>query len=102
MPYYQTISYHQAAALLHSGHCRIVDVREPEEYLAGHLNGAINIPLHTLTRRAPLLLPSRGRPILVYCAEAARSLPAVQVLSYMGYTQLYQLRGGYCAGLRFL
>lgn len=95
MPYYQTISAAEARQLLtmHRS-CRILDIREPDEFASGHIPGAINIPLHSVSRRAPILLPSRRLPLLVCCQTGARSLPAVQVLSVMGYQNLYELRGG--------
>lgn len=95
MPYYQTISHHQAWQLLGSRYgYRVLDVREPDEFAAGHIPGAINIPLHTVARRTPMLIPNRRRPIIVCCGTGARSLPAVQVLAAIGYTNLYNLHGG--------
>lgn len=96
MPYYyQTISCQQAWQLIHSRYgCRILDVRNPDEFADGHIRGAINLPLYSITHRAAALCPCRRRPILVYCGSGARSLPAVQVLSVMGYTNLYNLRTG--------
>ena len=74
--------------------CRILDVRDPEEYAKGHLLGAINVPLHQIGRKVPYLMPNRYKPLLVYCGSGARSLPAVQVLSVMGYQNLYNLYKG--------
>lgn len=92
--YYQTITQQAAQRLIAGGRVRILDVRDAEEYESGHLPGAIHIPLYQITRKAPLLLPSRQRPLLVYCGSGARSLPAVQVLSVMGYSHLYNLGEG--------
>lgn len=95
MRFYQMISQDEARRLMHERYgCRILDVREPEEFAGGHLPGAVNIPLYAVSRKAPLLMPSRKRPLMVYCGSGARSLPAVQVLSVMGYQNLYNLCGG--------
>ncbi len=74
--------------------CRILDVRDADEFAAGHLPGAVNVPLHQVGRKVPYLMPNRSRPLLVYCGSGARSLPAVQVLSVMGYRNLYNLQNG--------
>ena len=93
--YYRNVDQRAAQRLIADGCCcRILDVREPEEYEQGHLPGAINVPLHQITRKVPKLMPSRQRPLLVYCGSGARSLPAVQVLACMGYGNLYNLQGG--------
>ncbi|MCI8632020.1 MAG: rhodanese-like domain-containing protein [Lachnospiraceae bacterium] len=95
MPYYQTISCQQAWQLIHSRYgCRILDVRDPAEFAEGHIRGAVNIPLHSVPHRASALFPGRRQPLLVYCGSGARSLPAAQVLSVMGYTRIYNLRDG--------
>ena len=112
MQYYQNIDYGAARRLMAEGQwagrqrgfygkavrtgsaCRILDVRDPEEYAAGHLAGAINVPLYQVGRKVPYLMPNRQRPLLVYCGSGARSLPAVQVLSVMGYRNLYNLYKG--------
>lgn len=100
--YYQNIDAFAAQRLISDGYggrnarpfCRILDVREPEEFERGHLPGAINVPLHQVGRKVPYLMPNRKMPLLVCCGSGARSLPAVQVLSVMGYTNLYNLEKG--------
>jgi rhodanese-related sulfurtransferase len=61
----------------------IVDVRERDEYLAGHVPGARLIPLGELTERAAEL-PRDGR-LHVICASGTRSLQAAQWLAAAGY-----------------
>ena len=95
MLYYRNVDQAAAWRLITGGYgCRILDVRDPEEYEKGHLPGAINVPLHQITKRVPYLMPNRRRPLLVYCGSGARSLPAAQVLSVMGYGNLYNLQRG--------
>ena len=45
----------------------VLDVLSPEAYTAAHLPGALNIPAGALRDRAPVELPDRRRPIVVYC-----------------------------------
>jgi rhodanese-related sulfurtransferase len=54
--------------------CCIVDVREPHEYAAGHIPGAINLPL---SRFAPANLP-KDRPVILVCQAGGRSAKALQ------------------------
>lgn len=95
MRYYQNIDAFAAQRLIRgSRFCRILDVRDPAEFAAGHLPGAVNVPLHQIGRKVPYLMPNRRWPLIVYCGSGARSLPAVQVLSVMGYNNLYNLQKG--------
>ncbi len=68
-----------------------VDVRTPEEYDAGHVPGAVNIPYDQMARRYAELGPP-GTPLLLYCHSGRRSGIAVQVLKDKGYTRLYDLQ----------
>lgn len=95
MRYYQNIDAFAAQRLIRgSRFCRILDVRDPAEFAAGHLPGAVNVPLYQIGRKVPYLMPNRRWPLIVYCGSGARSLPAVQVLSVMGYSNLYNLQKG--------
>ena len=75
----------------------IVDVREPEEYAAGHIEGAVNIPLRELMRHLDELPDSRTAPILVYCHSQKRATHALVILHELGYLKAYNLQGGYAA-----
>ncbi len=65
----------------------LVDVRSPGEFAAGHVAGAINLPLDQLADNVARALPDLHQPLLVYCLSGARSGVAVQWLQQMGYTQ---------------
>ncbi len=70
----------------------VVDVREPEEYRAGHLPGAILLPLRELIERAPDL--PRDRRILLVCRSGRRSGRALHWLIEMGFQHVFNLKGG--------
>ncbi|KAA3623265.1 MAG: rhodanese-like domain-containing protein [Proteobacteria bacterium] len=74
---------------------QLVDVRSWQEFAAGALEGAVNLPLHTLPVRHQEL--DRSRPVLLYCVSGARSRQAAYYLSRQGFDEVYDL-GGY-AGL---
>ena len=63
----------------------IIDVRSPGEFAAGHVAGAINLPLDVLAEQAATALPSRDTPLLLYCLSGARSGVGVQWLLSQGY-----------------
>ena len=69
---------------------RLVDVRTAREFAAGHLPGAVNIPLHELDRRTREL-GSKERPIVVYCLSGHRSQRARAVLAADGFSAVHDL-----------
>ena len=69
----------------------IIDVRQPDEYRAGHINGAKLIPLNELRQRMAEL--PKDTDILCVCASGSRSGAAVRQLSGAGYNA-FNLRGG--------
>lgn len=71
----------------------VLDVRTEEEYVTGHLNGAILLPVDELSpERVQAALPDRDRAVLVYCRSGARSGRAAERLRALGY-QVYDLGG---------
>ena len=71
----------------------IIDVRTAEEFAAGHIDGAINLPVDQVGEqitRVKGLKP--GSTLLVYCRSGRRSAAAVQILQQRGYTRV--LDGG--------
>jgi rhodanese-related sulfurtransferase/rubrerythrin len=75
-----------------AGDYQLVDVRQPKEYEAAHLPGAIFIPLATLPDRAHEL--SKDTPTIAYCAVGGRSLAASQFLAGQGFSKVYNMAGG--------
>ena len=69
---------------------RLVDVRTPEEFAAGHIEGAVNIPVQDLPARMDEL-GRKDEPIVVYCRSGARSGSAKRTLESAGYTNVFDL-----------
>ena len=88
------ISAEEAQVLMAQG-VKVLDVREPDEFAAGHLPGALNIPRGVLEFRGPALLQDRESALVVYCKTGARSVLATRVLNLMGYGQAVCLVGGF-------
>jgi len=72
----------------------IIDVRSRREFKESNLNGAINIPLPEVKRNIEKYVQNKQRRILVCCEYGIRSKQAVEILENIGYTQVYNLKGG--------
>jgi len=73
----------------------VLDVRTPEEFAAGHVPGAINIPHTELAARVAELDGARDSDIVVYCRTGKRSGEALGVLEKSGFKRLLHLQGDY-------
>jgi rhodanese-related sulfurtransferase len=71
----------------------LVDVRDPEEWIGGHIPGARLIPLAEL-RADPETHLARGKPIVFVCAKGVRGLQAAKLADRFGYEPVYNLDGG--------
>ena len=71
----------------------ILDVRSPEEYAAGHIPHAINIPMDDFGEEAPRELPDRNQTIFVYCVKGIRSMNVANRLAHMGYKNIVEMGG---------
>lgn len=89
-------------AMLDAGEHLILDVREPDEFAAGHIPSAMNVPRGRLEIAADHEHPDRDerlwdrrRKILCYCGGGTRSLLAARTLQRMGFLEALSLKGGY-------
>jgi rhodanese-related sulfurtransferase len=75
----------------------VIDVREPGEYLAGHLPGSVNIPRGVLEFKIGdnATLANKDLPIVLYCKTGGRAALAAVNLQRMGYQQVRSLSGGF-------
>ena len=74
----------------------LLDVRQPEEYQAGHLEGAFNVPIRELSQNLDLL-PDLSADIVVICKGGGRATLAATTLGVLGYQNVRILKGGYDA-----
>ena len=66
-----------------------IDVREPFEYAASHVQGALNIPPQQLMAGAtPLANVPKDAPLVLYCRSGSRSNTSIHILQRLGYTNL--------------
>jgi phage shock protein E len=69
----------------------LIDVRTPDEFASGYIDGAVNISVQTLPDR--LSEVPRDKPVIVYCHSGNRSAQAASILSKAGYTNVYDMGG---------
>lgn len=72
----------------------IVDVREAEEYVKGHIANAKNIPLSQLEERLPQTVKNKALPVIMVCEKGARAVRAEQQAKKLGYEKAQALAGG--------
>ncbi len=73
-----------------------VDVRQPKEYKAGHIQGAISVPYDKIARYIKKF--NKNYPCIIYCTFSAWRAPyAANTLADMGYQNVYVLEGGITA-----
>jgi len=86
-----------AFAAAHSHGAIVVDVREPGEYVGGHVPGATLVPMGQV--RSHLLRLPKDKPVYLICASGNRSLAMTNVLVRAGY-DAYSVIGGTSAWTR--
>ena len=85
-----------AQGLLDNG-AHVLDVREPAEFMMGHLPGAQNVPRGVLEFKVGdhPVLADKDAAILLYCKNGGRSTLAAHTLKRMGFTNVQMLVGGF-------
>lgn len=91
---YKTIKVNQVEEV-QKNDAYFLDVRTPLEFELGHIEGAINIEIDQLRNKIMDLPQSKDTPIYINCAVGLRGYLAIEVLKDYGYTNLYNLSGGY-------
>ena len=71
----------------------ILDVRRPDEFAAGHIPNAINVPNETIGTAEIPELPDKNQLIMVYCRSGRRSKEASEKLVKLGYTNIVEFGG---------
>jgi rhodanese-related sulfurtransferase len=84
------ITHEDLVAALAAGQIALIDVREPSEYAAGHVAGAVNLPL---SRFDPVKLP-QSLPVVLMCKAGGRSAQALAKAHAAGRQDVRHYRGG--------
>lgn len=72
----------------------VLDVRTPEEFVAGHIRKALNINYYDQNFKKDIQRLDKQKSYLIYCASGNRSSKAQVILEQIGITNLYHLDGG--------
>lgn len=86
------LSPKEAQDLIAAGGVDVIDVREPDELVSGHVPGARNVPLGSLKADPKRAMPRDN--VLLVCARGMRSATAAAIAESLGYASVYHLDGG--------
>ena len=94
----RVVSPTEAAALLDADPAPdVIDVRTPEEFAEGHLEGAVLIDVTSPDFEAQVAELDRDQPYVLYCRSGNRSVTARQVMADLGFTDVADIEGGITA-----
>lgn len=71
----------------------IIDSREEDEYEAGHIKGAVNIPLSQFRQRLDEI--PKDRPVYIHCLSSQRSYYMTRALGLLGFDNIYNIQGSF-------
>jgi rhodanese-related sulfurtransferase len=78
---------------------RLIDVREDDEWRAGHAQGAEHIGKGVIERDIVQKVPDKNEELILYCGGGYRSVLAADALQKMGYQRVFSMAGGWKAWL---
>lgn len=88
-----TVTGEAAHELVSKQGALLLDVRSPDEFAGGHLDGAVNVPVGELESRLASLPAKKDQDVIVYCRSGARSSRAAKILTTAGFTRVHDLGG---------
>ena len=91
---YRSITMDEAVTMMAQETAYIIlDVRRPDEFAAGHIPNAINVPNESIGTLDIPELPDKDQLIMVYCRSGRRSKEASEKLVKLGYTNIVEFGG---------
>jgi rhodanese-related sulfurtransferase len=87
----------EATQLINRQDALVVDVREQAEYAQSHILNSRLLPLSQIEARIGDIEKFKDKPVIVYCASGNRSSTAAAVLRKGGFSQVFNLSGGFAA-----
>jgi len=91
---YREVSASEFASAMKQSNVTVLDVRTREEYIEGHIAGAVLIPVQELQERLSEIEKSKNQSVLVYCRSGHRSTVASKILNESGFQSVTNLTGG--------
>jgi rhodanese-related sulfurtransferase len=93
---FAAISAQDLIRLMNQG-ALVLDIRKPEEFAAGHVNGAKHLPSDQILTAGENFKRFKDKPVVVYCDSGSLSASAIRQLHEQGFTKAFTLRGGFAA-----
>ncbi|MEC9340789.1 MAG: rhodanese-like domain-containing protein [Pseudomonadota bacterium] len=90
---FKNVGTAEAVSLINRG-ARVVDVRPEEEFHAGHITGAVNLPYAELESRAAAEKWSQDKPVVLVCGAGQRPAVAAKQVKRCGVAEVFNLQGG--------
>lgn len=91
---YEKISPDEAMKIISSEEeCIMLDVRSTEEYISGHIEGAVSLPIENINNLSAVIIPNKDKVVIVYCGSGVRSETAAKKLISLGYSYVYDMGG---------
>jgi rhodanese-related sulfurtransferase len=87
------ISPQQLIRLMNQG-ALVLDIRPADQYAAGHISGARQLPSDQIAQAGDTLKKHKEKPVVVYCDAESLAASAVRRLTAQGFTKAFSLRGG--------
>jgi len=95
---FASISSQDLIRLMNQG-ALVLDIRKPDEFEQGHVNGAKHLPSDQILKAGDSFKRFKDKPVVVYCESGSLAAAAVRQLIEQGFTKAFTLRGGF-AGWR--
>jgi rhodanese-related sulfurtransferase len=73
----------------------VLDIRKPEEFAQGHVNGAKHLSSEQILTAADSFKRFKDKPVVVYCDSGSLAAAAVRQLNQQGFSKAFTLRGGF-------
>ncbi len=90
----KNVSYDQAINLVNEYGAKLIDVQLENDYYRSHLYGSINIPVENIANEIANVTNSIDEALVVYCLKGIRSVAACDILTRLGYINVYNIQGG--------
>jgi adenylyltransferase/sulfurtransferase len=98
---FKRIGISEAKRLIDEGKIQVIDVRNPDEWQAGHIPQAALVPLPQIINDPETSLKGdRDQPTLFVCGVGERSAVACEVAAMLGFKDVYNLQGGTIAWVK--
>jgi rhodanese-related sulfurtransferase len=96
-PRVREVSVEETRRKLEAGKAQVIDVREDNEWAAGHARGAEHLGKGVIERDIETRVPDKNAEIILYCGGGFRSTLATDSLQKMGYMNVASMAGGWRA-----